>query len=84
MAALALIAVGAVAGNVVFDRGVVDAANRYLALQAAHHEGTGPYVYVREVMRPAIAVSARRAAAWSAPIALLGLVAFRLSGSRRS
>jgi hypothetical protein len=74
LAALVLIAVAVAVGNVVFDRGVVEGANRYLAEQRAHHRGERPFVYVRDVMRPAIADSARRAAAWSVPIAAFGLV----------
>ena len=59
--------------NAVFDRGIADATNRYLALQQQHTRGDGPFVYVQDVMRPAAAESARRASTWSALVGLAGL-----------
>jgi hypothetical protein len=81
-AGLALAAV-VVTWNATFDRGIVLAANRYLAAQRAHAQGRGPSVQVQGVMQPAVAASARRATVWSLPVAGLGIGVVRFVRSRR-
>ena len=81
-AGLSLAAV-AITWNATFDRGIVHAANSYLAAQRAHAQGGGPFVQVQSVMQPAVAASARRATVWSLPVAGLGIAVVRFVRSRR-
>jgi hypothetical protein len=73
----------AITWNATFDRGIVLAANNYIAAQRAHIAGRGPFVHVRSVMQPAAAASARRATVWSLPVAGLGIAVVRFVRSRR-
>jgi hypothetical protein len=82
-AGLALAAVVAT-WNATFDRGIVIAANAYLAAQRAHAERQGPIVQVQSVMEPAIAASAWRATLWSLPVGCLGIAVVRFVRSRRA
>jgi hypothetical protein len=63
--------VGVVTWNVVFDRAIQSAEQRYLALQRQHVGA----VTIREVMDPAIHDAAAAATAWAAALAGAGLPA---------
>jgi hypothetical protein len=67
--------VGLVTWNVLFDRDVKRAENRYVQLQAASERGKGPAVTIRGVMDPAIGRGVRVATGWSALVTGAGLVA---------
>jgi hypothetical protein len=70
-----VLGVALVVWNVVFDRGISDAAHRYLALQQQRGDGVGPVVRVQDIMRPAAVESARRATAWTGLILIAGMLA---------
>jgi hypothetical protein len=74
-----MLAFAAIVWSQIFDWGIVEAANRYKFMQRQAADGQRPFVYVKNVMRPAIADSARRATVWSAPIGLVGLMAVRMA-----
>jgi hypothetical protein len=67
--------VGLVTWNVLFDREIKRAENRYVQLQAASERGEGPAVTIRGVMDPAISRAVRVATGWSVLVTGAGLVA---------
>ena len=66
--------------NVVFDRGVADAAVEFSRDQIARHQQGAPVVSLDTAFRPRVRRAALIASAWSGLVLVLGGVAIRLSG----
>ncbi len=69
--------------NRVFDSGVVVGMERYVAAQREHVAGRRPFVPMQDMMRDAVAGSARRATVRTLPYTLLGLAGVWILGRRQ-
>lgn len=68
--------------NVIFDRVIVLAGRRYSHDAAALYRGSGQYLHIDDVMRPAIAHGVRLASAVAGAIAVVSLLLIRLAAAR--
>jgi len=68
--------------NVIFDRMIVLAGRRYSHDAGVLYRMTSRYLYIDEVMRPAVAHAARVASVAAGTLALVGLLGIRMAASR--
>ena len=85
VAAACLAVLSLVLWNVIYDRGVHHAADRYLLEREAYLQGQGPQVELAPAMRAGVRASAWHASLVTAPGAVLaaGLVVISRRGARR-
>ena len=68
--------------NVVFDRMVVLAGRRYSHDATVLFRGTGRYLLIDDVMRPAVAHASRVASVAAVAVAVAALILIRLAAAR--
>jgi hypothetical protein len=72
--------------NLVFDRVIIEAGRDYVRLAAAASEGSGPYLKIEDMMRPARSRALWLATASAGVILVVGFIALRRArkGAARS
>ena len=68
--------------NVIFDRVIVLAGRRYSYDAAVLFTGSGLYLHIDDVMRPAIAHGVRLASAVAGAIAVVSMLLIRVAAAR--